>query len=117
MILTLRKTSRPQGMRIANRNRSACRGATRPNGLTRFTAGYSKNRLQQVVMKASRVAERDAPVDDRRDRADVLDLILRHGQVVAIEDDEVGELAGLDGSEILFLKYQIGVLATVGDER
>ena len=41
---------------------------------------------------------RDAPVDDRHHRDDVLDLIVRHRQVVAVQDDQVRQLAELDRS-------------------
>ena len=44
------------------------------------------------------------PADHRQQRLDVLDLIRGNGEVVAIEHDEIRELARLDRAEVAFLE-------------
>jgi hypothetical protein len=41
----------------------------------------------------------DAAADDREDRSELLDRFVGHGEVVAVQHDEIGELAGLDRTE------------------
>src|ERR1051325_5794960 len=54
--------------------------------------------------------------DPRLHRLDVLDLIGRYGQVIAIEDDEIRELARRDRSEVVLAHQEERVAARVRDE-
>ena len=59
----------------------------------------------------------DSPADHRHDRLDVLDLIGRDREVVAIEHHQVGELARLDRSQVVLLEHEVRILAGVRDQR
>src|SRR5437899_11984541 len=58
----------------------------------------------------------DVPADHGQHRADLLQVLVRHGEVVAVEDHQVGELAGLDRAELILLAQEPAVLARVEAE-
>src|SRR6267378_785033 len=58
----------------------------------------------------------DVSADHGQHRADLLQILVRHGEVVAVEDHEVGELAGLDRAELVLLAQEPAVLARVERE-
>src|SRR5262245_48111662 len=51
--------------------------------------------------------------DDRHHRLNILDLIGRNRQVVPIKDQHVRQFARLDRAQVVFLEYQVSVLARV----
>src|SRR5207248_7529542 len=55
----------------------------------------------------------DVAADHGQHRADLLQLLARHGEVVAVEDYQDGELAGLDRAELILLAQEPAVLARV----
>lgn len=55
----------------------------------------------------------DAASHHGQRRLDVFDLIRRNGKVIAIEHDQIGELAWLNRAEVVFLKNQKRVAARV----
>ena len=59
----------------------------------------------------------DLAADHGHHRLDVLDLIGRNREVVAVEHDEIGKLARRDRAEIVLLEDEIGVAARVRDQR
>jgi len=54
------------------------------------------------------------PADHGGERREPLDLALRDGQVIGRENDEIGELAGLDGALELFFERDARVIDGVG---
>src|SRR5256885_12902868 len=53
----------------------------------------------------------------RHEGSDFPDLVGRHGEIVAVQDQEIGVLTAADRSEIRFLKYDVGVAAGMGNQR
>src|SRR5439155_5935414 len=51
--------------------------------------------------------------DHGQHRADLLQVLVRHGEVGTVEDHEVGELAGLYRAEVVLLAQEPAVLARV----
>ncbi len=58
----------------------------------------------------------DFSADHRHQRLDVLDVIRRHMQVIAIQHQQVGILSLLQGPEIAFTKRKVSIVARVRDQ-
>src|SRR5262245_3150739 len=59
----------------------------------------------------------DVAADDLQHGVDALQLLVRHGEEVLVQHDQVRELAGLDGAEIILLAHEPAVAAGVELER
>src|SRR5579862_405092 len=59
----------------------------------------------------------DSAADHRHHRLDLPDLVRRDREVIAVEHHQVRQLALLDRTEVVFLEYEVRVLARVGDQR
>ena len=62
------------------------------------------------------IPEGDPAADHRQDRLDILDLICRYREIVAVEHDEIGKLARLDRAEVVLLENEKRVLPRMGDQ-
>ena len=59
----------------------------------------------------------DFPSDHSHDRAKVLDLLFRHGQVITVEHSEVRELSGFETTEIILSEQRVRVGASMRSQR
>src|SRR5262249_42253888 len=59
----------------------------------------------------------DLATDHGDERLDVLDLVGGHREIVAVQDEQVGILAGRERAEIAFLEHDERVRARVRDQR
>src|SRR5258708_687694 len=59
------------------------------------------------AMPGLKPARYHPPVDDCGDRFDAADVVFRTIEIVAVDDDEIGELAGLNGAASLFSELKI----------
>src|SRR5207247_4934176 len=48
----------------------------------------------------------DVAADDGEDRSNLLEVLVWYGEVIAVENDEVGQLAFLDGSQLILLAQE-----------
>ena len=59
----------------------------------------------------------DLAVDDGEDRADLLDLRVGHGEVVPVQHDQIGQLAGFDRADLVLHPQEPAVAAREQAER
>ena len=111
---------RPAGLRLPGVQTGAREGQHQPSATAKHARADVIGANPQLARSSGSGrggVVHDAAADHGHHRLDVLDLIGGHREVIAVEDDEIGELARLDRAEIVLLEDEIGTAARVRDQR